>query len=61
HVLIEMRETGSADLLINPANRESDVDRDNRRLVSLDHKNGQPIGQPMLNHALGKTGRGSIE
>ncbi len=60
HMLIEMRESGLADLLIDPTHREGDVDGDDRRLMSFDHEHGQPICQPVLDHPFGETRRGSV-
>jgi hypothetical protein len=55
-----MRESGLANLLIDPAHRKGDVDGDDRRLMSFDHEHGQPICQPMLNYPFSKTRRGSV-
>jgi len=53
-MLIEMRETGLADLLIDTAYCECDVDGDHRRLMPFDHEDGQSVRELVFNHSFGK-------
>ena len=55
HVLIQVGQAGLADLLIHPAHPECNVDRDHRRLMALDHEDGQAVRQFVFDHPVGKT------
>ncbi len=60
-MLIQMGNARLANLLIQAAHRKSDVDRDDRRLMSLDHEHCQAVRKFMFDHTLGQTLRPGIQ